>query len=81
MLDPRFVTRIALGGTPVASFGASATRDPDAVAVHTWGAVSGALAGQSPSAGSNVCAQTWFRDSPATRSTNLSDAIELRRRP
>ncbi len=39
--DPRFITRIAPGGTPVASYGASAIPDPDAVAVDTLGAVSG----------------------------------------
>lgn len=39
--DPRFITRIGPGGAPVANWGASATPDPDAVAVDTLGAVSG----------------------------------------
>ena len=39
--DPRFITRIGPGGSPVADWGVSATPDPDAVAVDTLGAVSG----------------------------------------
>lgn len=44
-------------------------------------ASAGSLAGQSLSAGSKVYAQAWFRDPPASRSTNLSDAIELTLQP
>jgi hypothetical protein len=44
---------------------------------HTFQAANTGLIGQPWSLGAKVYAQAWFRDPPAPKTTNLSDAVEM----